>query len=42
VNLTNHSLSSDELNVLKLGLRYGLATRSNQLEIKAVDENVWR
>ena len=42
VNLTNHSLSSDELEVLKLGLRYGLATRPNQLEIMAVAENVWR
>ena len=42
VNLTNHSLSSDELEVLKLGLRYGLATRPNQLEIMAVAEDVWR
>ena len=42
VNLTNHSLSSDELEVLKLGLRYGLANRLNQLEIMAVAEDVWR
>jgi hypothetical protein len=42
VNLTNHSLSSDELDVLKLGLRYGLATRPYQLEIMAVAEDVWR
>ena len=42
VNLTNYSLSSDELEVLKLRLRYGLATRPNQLEIMAVAEDVWR
>ena len=42
VNLTNHSLSSNELEVLKLGLRYGLATRPNQLDIMAVAEDVWR
>ena len=42
VNLTNYSLSSDELDVLKLGLRYGLATRPNQLEIMAMAEDVWR
>ena len=40
VNLRNPSLSSDELEVLKLRLGYELATRSNQLEIMAVD--VWR
>ena len=42
VSLTKHSLSSDELEVLKFGLRYGLATRPNQLEIMAVAEDVWR
>ena len=41
-NLTNHSLSYDELEVLKLGLRYGLATRPNQLEIMAMTEDIWR
>ena len=41
VNLTNHILSPDELDVLKLGLRYGLATRPNKFEIMAVAEDVW-
>ena len=42
INVTNRSFLSDELEVLKLGLRYGLATRPNQLEIMAVAEDVWR
>ena len=33
VDLTGQPLTSDELSVLKLGLRHGLATRPNQLEI---------
>ena len=43
VNLTRHILSPDELDVLKLGLRYiyGLATRPNKFEIMAVAEDVW-
>ena len=41
VNLTRHILSPDELDVLKLGLGYGLATRPNKFEIMAVAEDVW-
>ena len=41
VNLTRHILSPDEFDVLKLGLRNGLATRPNKFEIMAVAEDVW-
>ena len=39
VNLTNHIISPDELDVL--GLRYGLATRPKKFETMAVAEDVW-
>ena len=41
VNLTNYTLSPDELDVLKLGLRYGLAIRPHKFEITALAEDVW-
>ena len=41
INLSGRTLSSDEINVLKLGLRHGIATRPNQFEIMAVSEDVW-
>ena len=41
INLSGRTLSSDEIDVFKLGLRHGLATRPNQFEIMAVSEDVW-
>ena len=41
VNLTGETLTIEQIGVLKLGLRYGLATRPNQFEIMSVAENVW-
>ena len=41
VNLTEQSLTQYQLDVLKLGLRYGLATRPNQFEVMSVAEDVW-
>ena len=41
INLSGRTLSPDEINVLKLGLRHGIATRPNQFEIMAVSEDVW-
>ena len=40
VNLSSQTLSLDEIEVLKLGLRHGLATRPNQFEIMAIAEDV--
>ena len=41
VNLTGQSLSHEQMEVLKLGVRYGLATRPNNFEIMSVAEDVW-
>ena len=41
VNLTGQLLSDEQMEVLKLGLRYGLATRPNHFEIMSVAEDVW-
>lgn len=41
INLSGRTLSSEEIDVLKLGLRHGLATRPNQFEIMTVSEDIW-
>ena len=41
LNLTGQTLTDDQLEVLKLGLQYGLATRPNHLEIMSVAEDIW-
>ena len=41
INLSGRTLSPHEIDVLKLGLRHGLATRPNQFEIMAVSEDIW-
>ena len=41
VNLTGQLLSDEQMEVLKLGLRYGLVTRPNHFEIMSVAEDVW-
>ena len=40
VNLSGLELTSDQVEVLRLGLRHGLATRSNSLEMMAVAEDI--
>ena len=40
-NLVHRTRASDSSSSQLLGLRYGLATRPNQLEIMAVAEDVW-
>ena len=41
VNLSGWTLSLDEIEVLQLGLRHGLATRPNQFEIMVIADVVW-
>ena len=41
LNLTGRPLSIDQINVLKLGLRNGLATRPSHFEIMSMAEDVW-
>ena len=41
LNLAGQPLDDDQIDVLKLGLRYGLATRPNHLEIMSFAEDVW-
>jgi hypothetical protein len=41
VNLTGHNLSDEQIDVLKLGLRHGFATRPIELEMLSVAEDIW-
>ena len=41
LNLSGHELSAEQIEILKLGLCYGLATRLNSLEMMTVTEDVW-
>ena len=41
LNLSDHTLSQDEIDILKLGLKHGLATRPNTLEMMAISEDLW-
>ena len=41
VNLSGQELTSEQVEVLKLGLRHGLATRPNSLEMMAVSEDLF-
>ena len=41
VNLSGQDLSPEQIEVLKLGLRHGLATRPNSLEMMAVSEDLY-
>ena len=41
VNLSGLELTSDQVEVLRLGLRHGLATRPNNLEMMAVGEDIY-
>jgi hypothetical protein len=41
LNLTGHNLSDEQIDVLKLGLRHGFATRPNELEMLSVAEDIW-
>ena len=41
VNLSGKSLTAEQIEILKLGLRHGLATRPNSLEIIAVSEDIY-
>ena len=41
VNLSGLELTSDQVEVLRLGLRHGLATRPNSLEMMAVAEDIY-
>ncbi|XP_046863199.1 uncharacterized protein LOC124456940 [Xenia sp. Carnegie-2017] len=41
LNLTNQNLSPEQIEVLKLGLRHGFATRPNELEMLSVAEDIW-
>ena len=40
VNLTGQTLTQDQIDVLKLGLQYGLTTTPNEFEIMSVAEDV--
>ena len=45
LNLSEHIVSSDEIDILKLGWKHGLTTRPNTLEMMAISEdwlNAWR
>ena len=39
INLTGQPLSPEQIDLLKLGLRYGLATQPNHMEIMSVFED---
>ena len=41
VNLSGKSLTAKQIEILKLGLRHGLATRPNSLEIMAVSKDIY-
>ena len=41
INLSGQELTSEQVEVLKLGLRHGLATRPNSLEMVAVSEDLF-
>ena len=41
INLSGQELASDQVEILKLGLRHGLATRPNSLEMMAVSEDLF-
>ena len=41
VNLSGKSLTAEQIEILKLGLRHGLATRPNSLEMTAVSEDIY-
>ena len=40
-NLSNHILSSDEYNILKYGLKYGISFSPKSLTVLAYSEDVW-
>ena len=41
-NLTNITLTQDEISVLKLGLKHGVLLRPKEPEMIAIAENVWK
>ena len=41
VNLSGKPLTTEQIGILKLGLRHGLATRPNSLEMMAVSEDIY-
>ena len=41
LNLSGQDLSDDQIDVLKLGLRHGFATRLNELEMMSISEDLW-
>ncbi len=41
LNLIGHNLSDEQIDVLKLGLCHGFATRPNELEMLSVVEDTW-
>ena len=40
-NLSNHTLSNDEYNVLKYGLKYDISFLPDSLTVLAYSEDVW-
>ena len=40
VNLSGKPLTTEQIEILKLGLRHGLATRPNSLEMMAVSQDI--
>ena len=40
LNLSGQDLSDDQIDVLKLGLRHGFATRPNELEMMSISEDL--
>ena len=41
LNLSGQDLSDDQIDVLKLGLHHGFATRLNELEMMSISEDLW-
>ena len=41
VNISGQELTHEQIEILKLGLRHGLATRPNSLEMMAVSEDLY-
>ena len=41
VNLSGKELSAEQIEILRLGLKHGLATRPNSLEMMAVSEDIY-
>ena len=41
LNLSGQDLSDNQIDVLKLGLRHGFATRPNELEMMSISEDLW-